>query len=166
MSLEVAFVDELGVVNAEALSSTEIVNQQIHQNDRKFGGVLTIASSDHVQLSLNRSRVCFSNFMLFQFDVALLQHFDRAASDPVLEKTLNLLRKEDPLEEDEIQHIMNSTIDNCTFDDDWNDLLDHVVRIVPIKKSREEILTKFIHKLKSNRSVQTFVSMCLDEHQE
>ena len=71
-SLEVAFIDELGVVNTETLSSIEIVSQHIHQNNRKFGGVLTIASGDHVQLSLNGSRIWLSSFMLFPFDVALL----------------------------------------------------------------------------------------------
>ena len=166
MSLEVAFIDELGVVNTETLSSTEVVNQHIHQNDRKFGGVLTIASGHHVHLSLNGSRISLSSFMLFQFHVSLLQHFVRVASDHVLQKILNYLRKENPLEEDEIQHIINRMIDNCTFVDDSDDHSDRIVRIVLTKKSREEILVKLIYKLKRNRSVQTFMPMCVDEHQE
>ena len=98
--------------------------------------------------------------------MGLFNHYIRSANNPILQKILQLLRKIDPLSDEEINFIIKSILDNCIFIDSWNDLPDDVVKIVPKKEARQELIQKHISKIKSNNSIKKHIIQSYDEYQE
>ena len=63
-------------------------------NDLKAGGKLVIINGDPHQLMCTTGYIsCLSNNLAFQFDVVLLHHYVRKASDPFVQKIIQLLKK-------------------------------------------------------------------------
>ena len=116
--IDILVIEEIGLVNSEFYSTIELVLQHVMDNDLKASGKLTISNGDpHQLMNIGGSSFWLSNHFTFQHDVALLQHYVRAASDPILQKILHLLRKIKPLSKEEKDWIVNSILTNCAFVD-------------------------------------------------
>ena len=83
-------------------STIKLVLQYTMHNDLKSGRKLVVRNGvPHKLMNMAGSSFYPSNHLDFHFDVALLQHYVRLASDPILQKIIQLLRKITPLDEDE-----------------------------------------------------------------
>ena len=96
--------------------------------------------------------------------MGLFNHYIRSANNPILQKILQLLRKINPLSDGEINFIIESILDNCTFVDSWDGLPDDVVKIVSKKEARQELIQKHISKIKSNNSIKKYIVQSYDEY--
>ena len=100
--VDVLIIEEIGVLHSEMCSTIELVLQHVMDNDSKAGERLVISNRNPHQLkNTTKSKFWLYNHLAFHFDVALLHHYVRFASDPILQKILQLLRKIKPLDEDE-----------------------------------------------------------------
>ena len=86
--------------------------------------------------------------MLHDHDTSMLQHHIRSARDPILQHELQLLRKMNGLEDDEIEKVTDAIFNNCAFVADLNDLPDNGVKIVPKRESREELISRQVEGIK------------------
>ena len=98
--------------------------------------------------------------------MSLLQHYVRSATDPILQKILKLLRKPTKLEYNDHEYIINNILNKCTFVNEWEDLPDNVVKIVPRREARDELIKKYIIKIKNDASIDTYVVNAYDKYQE
>ena len=115
-SLDIIIIEEIGLLNSELYSTLEIISQHIMDNNNRSGGKLILCNGDPFQLTnISGSSFWLSNHLLFNFDVALLQHYVRSATDPILQKILQLLRKSSKLDQNEREYIINNILNLCAF---------------------------------------------------
>ena len=80
--LDILFIDEIGQLPAELLSSIEIIFRRIHENDIFMDGVVIIITIDHTQLQPVDGRpFLLSTNVITCFKMIKLQTSVRAAGD-------------------------------------------------------------------------------------
>ena len=92
-SLNILFIDEIGQITAELLSTLDIILRRIRRNNTFFGGLLIISTMDHKQLpSVKGIPFLVSSHIISCFKFSVLKHCARAGKDYNLERTVNIAR--------------------------------------------------------------------------
>jgi hypothetical protein len=157
--LNVLFIDELGQISAELLSTLDIILRKIRNNNIFFGGLLIIASMDHRQLPpVTGKPFMMSSHVLSCFKFSVLDHSVRASQDSYLEIIVNIARMHPDLYTDEIIADFEWLLSNkFTHVDSWSDPLitPDVYRIfskkLPAKESVEKYISQVKHQLNSDQ---------------
>ena len=164
-SMHVLFIDEIGQVSAELLSTLDILLRQIRNNNIFFGGLLIIASLDHRQLPPVKGRpFLMSPHILTCFNFCILEHSVRASSDPNLQKIIKIAR----MHPDE--YIRNPSIidefrdlsERCfTFVSSWQDpiITPDVYRILSRKRSSKEACDDYINQVKFQLNCNQYIEV-------
>ena len=116
-------------------------------------------------MNIKGSSFWLSNHLLNYYDVAMSKHCVRSAGDPILQNMLQLWRKIDGLEDDEIDKVTNHMLSNCVHVTDWNDFPENAVNIVPKREDREELINRRAEGIKNNSSIVKHVASSYDEYQ-
>jgi predicted GIY-YIG superfamily endonuclease len=149
LRLDVLFADELGQLSAEMLSVLDIILRRVRGSSLFMGGVLVIGTIDHLQLKPVRGKpFLVSPHVLTSFTMRKLIHPVRAAKCKDLRRVIEItrVRREEFCDfEQEFRQLLS---EGCTWVDSWDDprITDAVVRIVPRKGARDEIVIDFIEK--------------------
>ena len=121
-AIDVLFIDEIGQVPAELLSTIDMIIRRIRESDIIFGGVLIIGTMDHTQLeSVNGKPFLLSSIIITCFEMTILEHPVRCAGDEDfirLQKLLRLCHSEYSNEViEELKELLGSVV---TFVPNWD----------------------------------------------
>ena len=91
--MDILFIDEIGQLPAEALSTIEIILRRIRNNSNVFmGGVVIISTLDHTQLKPVKGRpFLLSSHVITNFKMAKLETSVCAVADPSLQKIQKII---------------------------------------------------------------------------
>ena len=162
-SINVLFIDEIGQVSAELISTLDILLRRIRENNIFFGGLLVLASLDHRQLPPVRGRpFLMSPHILTCFQFAVLKHSVRASNDENLQRIIDIARM--PCNEYtdniliEFRHLARN---NFTFVSNWSDPLitPDVFRILSRKKSSQEACIDYISQVKQQLNPEDYIEV-------
>jgi predicted GIY-YIG superfamily endonuclease len=150
--LEILAIDEFGQVSAELLSIIDIILRTIRKNSLFMGGVLIIATMDHMQLPpVNGRPPLLSPHMLTSFSFRILLKSVRASQDSNLQEIQNITRMNynelQPLHILRFRYLIETY---CTHVEDFNNPLLTVEKLrlfgkVSAKRVAEESLLKAKH---------------------
>jgi len=57
-------------------------------------------------------------------------------------------------------------LSNCNFVNSWDNLPDEIVKIIPKKEAREELIQKHMNKIKHDTSIAKYIITYQDQYQE
>ena len=163
--VDVVFLDEIGQISAEMLSSMDMILRRIRSNNIFMGGLLFICTLDHKQLApIDGSPFLVSPMILSCFEFVCLKESVRASGDPNLQRIQNIARmnpkeyQDDPGLIDEFKRLL---LDTCTFVDSWNNELitPNTYRLYgkkcPAKKTAQEYVDQVKHKLSDGDFIES-----------
>ena len=134
--LQVLLVEEISLINAETWTAVDLIFRQLKDNSDSFGGVMVIANGDCCQLpNISGYNIFEACSFLFNFDFHFLQEFVRMV-DPLGQELLCLLEKR-PVENSDIERIIEIISAECNFVDDWQDIRDRMIMKVFGKRAAE-----------------------------
>jgi hypothetical protein len=164
-TVNVLFIDEIGQVSAELLSTLDILLRKIRNSNIFFGGLLIIASLDHRQLPPVKGRpFLMSPHVLTCFKFSILEHSVRASSDPNLQRIIKIAR----MHPDEyvryprlIEDFKNLARNSFTFVPSWQDpiITPDVFRILSRKKSSQEACDDYISQVKFQLDARDYIEV-------
>ena len=133
--LQVLFVEEIGLINAETWAAMDNILKNLKDSSESFGGVLIVANGDVCQLpNISGQNIFEACSFLFTFDFHFLQEFVRMEY-PLGQELLKMLEKR-PIEETDVERIVEIISSNCNFVPDWQSLTDRLIMKVFGKKWR------------------------------
>ena len=123
--IEVLAIDEFGQVSAELLSILDIILRTIRKNSLFMGGILIIATMDHMQLPpVNGRPPLLSPHMLTSFTFKILLKSVRASQDEKLQEIQAITRLEyNKLQPEQINRFRFLIETYCTHVENFNDPL-------------------------------------------
>ena len=115
--LDVLAIDELGLLSAEFLATTDMILRVVRKSSQYMGGLLLVCTMDVLQLLPFKNMPCMmSHQLVLHYQYKALQHSVRAANDPNLLRLQDLSRtpghKWDDAKSKEFQSIIET---HCTF---------------------------------------------------
>ena len=123
--VDVLFLDEIGQISAEMLSSLDMILRKIRNNNIFLGGLLFICTLDHKQLPpINGKPFLVSPLVISCFEFIFLSQSMRASCDPNLQRIQQIARLNPKKYEENpelISEFKNMLLNTCTFVDDWSD---------------------------------------------
>jgi hypothetical protein len=140
-SLDVLFIDEVGMISMEMLATLNIILRKIRGNEVPFGGVLLIATGDFRQLApVTGDLVWVSTELFTTFDIAAMKHLVRAMDDKFLQRLIEIdqgieLRDSDI---EEYVKIITDPDTGAQFKASWDEVPVEYVRIVSKKNAVKE----------------------------
>ena len=166
-TLNVLFIDEIGQVSSELLSTLDILLRYIRNSNIFFGGLLIIASLDHRQLPPVKGRqFLMSPHCLTCFRFSVLQHSVRASCDPSLQRIIQIARMHHTeYNEDILQEFRDLARNGFTFVPNWQHPLitPDVFRILSRKKSSQEACDEYISQVKYQMHETEYIQIhCTD----
>ena len=125
--INVLFVDEIGQISSEMLSTLDIILRRIRNSNIYLGGLLFICTLDHKQLPPIKGKPFLTSpHVLSCFEFIRLEESVRANSDSDLQRIQKIARFhpqkyiDDPTLITEFKILLSTT---CTFVSDWKDPL-------------------------------------------
>ena len=161
-SLNILFIDEIGQISAELLSTLDIILRKIRRNNTFFGGLLIISTMDHKQLPPVKGRpFLVSSHIISCFKFSVLKHSVRAGQDYNLERAVNIARMNPEEYNTDLLHEFKELIANSfTHVNDWrNELITpDVFRVfskkLPAKESIEEYIDQVKYQLQPHQYIE------------
>ena len=153
--LDVLFVDEIGQLSAELLSTLDIIMRRIRDSSLFMGGVLIIATIDQVQLRpIKGLPFLLSPYVLTLFSMGILKHYVRCSRCVALQELNRIARfftTDQEEQERELQVFAQLLERHCTFIESWDDpiITDEVLRVFPRKKAANEATSHFLKRKES-----------------
>jgi predicted GIY-YIG superfamily endonuclease len=129
--LDILLIDEFGLVSAKLLSVMDIILRRVRDNSMFMGGVLVIATLDHMQLqSIGDRPSLLSPHIMTCFDTVMLHHSVRASGDANLRAIQDISRLlPTQWTEDIVRQFRHLIETNCTFVKKDEQVSSHIVRI-------------------------------------
>ena len=91
--IHILFIDEIGQISSEMLSTLDIILRRIRNSNMFFGGLLIICTLDHKQLPPIKGKpFLISPFVLSCFEFTSLQESVRDHSDKQLQRIQQIAR--------------------------------------------------------------------------
>lgn len=140
-SLDVIFIDEVGMISMEMLATINIILRSIRKTSIPFGGILLIATGDFRQLAPVTGELVWVGTEMFTiFDIAAMQHLVRAMDDIGLQRLIQIDQITELNEDliDEYIHIISHPDHGARFVNSWEDVPVEYVRIVSKKTAVRE----------------------------
>ena len=147
-TLDILFVDEIGQLSAELLSTLDIILRRIRCSSIFMGGILVIATIDQVQLRpIKGLPFLLSPYVLTCFSMGILKHYVRCSTCWVLKELNRIARMftHDQAEWDkELQKFAKLIAKYCTFVESWDNpiITDEVLRVLPKK---DQVMDATLH---------------------
>ena len=156
MQLDVLVLEEIGLVNAELVTTIDLILRSIRNSDVSFGGIFVIANGDTKQLpSISGTDFFLSSALLFSYQCHFLNFYVRM-HDVCGQALLDLISLK-PLVGDDIRHVVQTIGRKCSFVESWNELPDQsVMKVFGKREAVREAVSK--HQNNITRSGQSFVT--------
>ena len=152
--LDVLFIDEIGQVSAELLSTIDMILRRIRNSHIVFGGVLIIGTMDHTQLLPVSGRpLLLSSLIITCFVMVNLKTSVRCVDDDNFQRLQELLRmnylKYTPQDYVELRHLLSTV---PTFVSDWNspEIGSNTYRLYGKKKPAIQATKDYINSIRRN----------------
>jgi len=145
------FIDEFEFASAEFLNALDNVLRYIRNKNTFFGGMVVFATMDVQQLPPIEGHPCLtSSLILTSFHLATLTEYVRSRTDAILQRLITLVRKLQPLTEDEKKEFVHLIVTYCTHVDNWNDYRIPVdaIRILGTRKGVHVAETMYYDKIR------------------
>ena len=162
MQIDVLVIEEIGLVNAELLTTIDLILRAIRNSDMSFGGIFVIANGDTKQLpSISGTDFFLSPSLLFGYQCHFLNFYVRM-HDVCGQALLDMISLK-PLEANDIRHVIQTIGRKCSFVEDWIDLPDQsVMKVFGKREAVREAVAK--HQNDISHSGQSFVTFqAIDE---
>ena len=150
MLLDVLVIEEIGLVNAELLTTMDLILRTLRSSNMSFGGIFLIANGDTKQLpSFTGTDFFLSPSLLFAYRCHFLKFYVRMHD--ICGQTLLDLISLKPVPVDVIRQIISTIGNKCSFVDDWNDLPDGgVMKVFGKREAVRQAVTKHQHSITSS----------------
>ena len=161
--LNVIFIDEIGQVSSELVSTLDIILRKLRNNDIFFGGLLIISTIDYKQLAPIKGKPFLTSPHILSCFVGYeLKSSVRANDDENLERIQNISRmppssyKNNPGLLQEFKKLLKET---CTFVPTWNSPLitPEVHRIYGKKRPAKQAADEYIQQVKQQLQSGTYI---------
>ena len=157
-TVDIIFLDEIGQISSELMSSLDLILRQIRNNNIYLGGVLFICTLDHAQLQpIDGKPFLVSPMILSCYRFVRLNESVRASGDTNLQRIQRISRMNPrKLSQDNnlIIEFKNLLLGNCTFVNDWSDsiITPNTYRVYGKKLPARQASEKFIQEVSTQLS--------------
>jgi hypothetical protein len=134
---DVICLDEMEFVPSEFFNVLDNVLRYIRNKKTLFGGMLVVATMDPQQLPPVEGHPCLtSSIILTSFRLLVLNEYVRSRTDSNLQRTITLIRKLQPLTQEEMEEFIHLVITYCTHVNSWDDphITADTIRILGTRK--------------------------------
>jgi hypothetical protein len=162
-SIDVLIIDEAGLIEAEIMSTLDIMLRYIRKSRDVMGGVQVIGSMDVSQLgTVDGKPFLISPNIVTGFDIIKVEHFVRSRHDQCLQELILLMSKDEWNEQTE-QRFIDIIATKCNHVTSWNDpsITTNMTRIfgqhAAIKESEKMYINH--HIINNNLTVRTRIAL-------
>ena len=152
-TMDILFIDEIGQVSSQLLSTLDILLRQVRDTNIFFGGILIVATLDHRQLApVKGLPFLLNSHILTCFDFQTLNHSVRANNDLKFQRLQFICRMHPKEYNQEILDEFKELVSNeCTFVDSWDDpiITPDVFRVYGKKLPAREASESYISQVKN-----------------
>jgi predicted GIY-YIG superfamily endonuclease len=163
LRVSVIFIEEIGYISSQMYGVIDSVMRRITNNNAPMGGKLVIANGDSRQIPPCDGDPFWTSFHLVtDFKILNLNHFVRSASDPILQRCINVFNKIH-LTTSEIETFVKDVISNTQHFESFNEISDRYVRIVSKREAEREATNRYLESKISDENVDVFTFHAVDE---
>ena len=163
--LEVLFVEEIGMISGEQYTAMDLIYQHVRENRLPFGGVLLIGTGDPRQLKPPTGSILWmSPLLLTSFRLHQLTQYVRMNRNGHGQRLLTLMGRA-TLTNDQVDEVISIISNNCTFIDDWTDIVERPghIRVFGTRAEEREAIEFATERIRSDPNIECFIATATDE---